>query len=64
MKKTYTHKKSKKQRDSTQKTPPKTSVTQRLRTYLGQSVGVITTTPLVVKPDNERSTVPLTTTAM
>ena len=34
---------SKKQRDNT-KTPPKTSITQRLRTDLGRSVGVTTAT--------------------
>ena len=33
----YTHKKSKKQRDNT-KTPPKTSITQRLRTDLGRRI--------------------------
>ena len=38
--------KSKKQRD-TQRTTPKTSITQRLRTDLGRSVGVTTATPLV-----------------
>ena len=38
--------KSKKQRDNT-KTPPKTSITQRLRTDLGRSVGVTTATQLV-----------------
>ena len=38
--------KSKKQRDNT-KTPPKTSITQRLRTDLGRSVGVTIATQLV-----------------
>ena len=38
--------KSKKQRDNT-KTPPKTSITQRLRTDLGRSVGVTTANQLV-----------------
>ena len=38
--------KSRKQRDNT-KTPPKTSITQWLRTDLGRSVGVTTVTPLV-----------------
>ena len=38
--------KSKKQRDNT-KTPPKTSITQRLRTDLGRSVGETTATQLV-----------------
>ena len=38
--------KSKKQRDNTKK-PPKTSITQRLQTDLGRSVGVTTATPLV-----------------
>ena len=38
--------KSKKQRDNT-KTPPKTSITQRLRTDLGRSVRVATATQLV-----------------
>ena len=43
----YTHrKKSKKQRDNT-KTPPKTSITQRLRNDLGRSVVVTAVTPLV-----------------
>ena len=37
---------SKKQRDNT-KTPPKTSITQRLRTDLGRSVGVTIATHLV-----------------
>ena len=40
-------KKSKKQRDNT-KTPPKTSITQRLRTDLGRSVGVTIATQLVL----------------
>ena len=39
-------KKSKKQRDNT-KTPPKTSITQRLRTDLGRSVWVMIATQLV-----------------
>ena len=38
--------KSKKQRDNT-KTPQKTSITQRLRTDLGRSVGVTIATQLV-----------------
>ena len=38
--------KSKKQRDNT-KTPPKTSITQRLQTDLGRSVWVTTVTQLV-----------------
>ena len=38
--------KSKKQRDNT-KTPPKTLITQRLRTDLGRSVGVTIATQLV-----------------
>ena len=37
---------SKKQSDKT-KTPPKTSITQRLRTDLGRSVGVTTATLMV-----------------
>ena len=41
-----TTEKSKKQRDNT-KTPPKTSITQRLRTDLGRSVGVTIATQLV-----------------
>ena len=41
----YTDRKSKKQRDNT-KTPPKTSITQRLRTDLGWSVGVTIATHL------------------
>ena len=40
--------KSKKQRDNT-KTPPKTSITQRLRTDLGRSVGVTTATQLALR---------------
>ena len=47
MTKTHTPtEKSKKQRDNT-KTPPKILITQRLRTDLGQSVGVTTATQLV-----------------
>ena len=38
--------KSKKQRDST-KTPPKTSITQRLRIDLGRTVGVTTDNQMV-----------------
>ena len=38
--------KAKKQRDNTQ-APPKTLITQRLRTDLGRSVGVTTATQLV-----------------
>ena len=38
--------KPKKQLDNT-KAPPKTSITQQLRTDLGRSVGVTTATPLV-----------------
>ena len=38
--------KAEKQRDNTQ-TPPKTSITKRLWTYLGRSVGVTTATQLV-----------------
>ena len=38
--------KSKKQHDNT-KTPPKTSITQRLRTDLGRSAGATTATQLV-----------------
>ena len=38
--------KSEKQRDN-MKTPPKTSITQRLRTELRRSVGVTAVTPLV-----------------
>ena len=38
--------KSKKQRDNI-KTPPKTLITQRLRTDLGRSVGLTAVTPLV-----------------
>ena len=56
--------KSKKQRDNT-KTPPKASITQRLRTDLGRSVKVTTVTPTgVVKPVYERSTFPLEATAV
>ena len=42
----YTHRKSKKQCDNT-KTQPKTSITQRLRTEFGKSVGVTTATQLM-----------------
>ena len=60
--KTPTHTvKSKKQRDNT-KTPPKTSIKQRLRTDLGRLVGVTTATPLVWL--NRFTTFPLTATAM
>ena len=46
-KRPYTHrKKSKKQHDN-EKTPPKTSITQRLRTDLGRSVVVTIATQLV-----------------
>ena len=52
--------KSKKQRDNTN-TPPKTSITQRLRTDLGLSVGVTTATQTgVIKPVYEILTFPLT----
>ena len=44
--KPYTHRKIKNQRDNT-KTPPKTSITQRLRTDLGRSVWVTIATQLV-----------------
>ena len=50
-KSTYTQRKiqkSKTQRDNTQKNPPqKTSITQRLRTDLGRSVGVTIVSPMV-----------------
>ena len=56
--------KSKKHRDNI-KTPPKNSITQRLRTDLGRSVGVTAVNPTgVVKPGYERSTFPLTATAV
>ena len=56
--------KSKKQRDII-KNATKTSITQRLRTYLGRSVGVTAGTLTgVVKRVYERLTFPLTTTAM
>ena len=45
-KNTYTHKTPKKKRDNIQ-TPPKTSITQRLRTDLGRSAGVTIATRLV-----------------
>ena len=38
--------KSKKQRDNI-KTPPKTSITEQLRTDIGRSVGVTAVTPMV-----------------
>ena len=57
--------KSKKQRDIIKKTLPKTSITQRLRTDLGRSVGVPAgTLTSVVKRVYERSTFPLTATAV
>ena len=43
---TYTQRKSKKQHDNTN-TPPKTSITEVLRTDLGRSVGVKSATPLL-----------------
>ena len=42
----YTHEQSKKQHDNI-KTPPKTLITQLLRTDLGRSVGVAAVTQLV-----------------
>ena len=56
--------KSKKHRDNI-KNANKTSITQRLRTDLGWSVGVTAVNATgVVKPVNERSTFPLTATAV
>ena len=55
--------KSTKQRDNL-KTPPKTSITQRLRTDLGRSVGITVLPAGVVKPVFERSTFLLTATAV
>ena len=47
------------------KTLPKTSITQRLRTDLGRSVGVTAVNPTgVVKPAYVRTTFPLTATAV
>ena len=43
----YTNRINRKQKDNTQ-TPPKTSITQRLRTDLGRSVGVTTVIQLVL----------------
>ena len=61
----YTHRKIKKNIVTTWKTPPKTSIIQRLRTDLGWSVGVTAVNPTgVVKPVYERSTFPLTATAL
>ena len=51
-----------KQKDNTQ-TPPKTSITQRLRTNLGRSVGVTSHPTGVVKPVYGYPTFPLTTKA-
>ena len=57
--------KSKKQRDIIKNATKKTSITQRLRTDLGLSVGVTAGTPTgVVKQVYERLTFPLTKTAM
>ena len=56
--------KSKKHRDNI-KNANKTSITQRLRTDLGWSVEVTAVNATgVVKPVNERSTFPLTATAV
>ena len=56
--------KSNKQRDNT-KTPPKTSITQRLRTDLGRSVGGNNSHPTgVVKPVYGIPTFPLTAKAV
>ena len=55
--------KSKKEGDNT-KMPPKTSITLRLRTDLGRSVGVTNHATGVVKPVYEGSTFPLTATAV
>ena len=54
--------KSKKHRDNRKKKPPpKTFITQRLRTDLGRSVGVTAVNPTgVVKPVYVRTTFPLT----
>ena len=58
-KSTYTHRKSKKQRDNI-KHATKTLITQRLRTDLGRSVGVTAVTQLVwLNRVYERSTFPL-----
>ena len=45
-------------------TPPKTSITQRLRTDLGRSVGVTSNPTGVVKPVYGIPTFPLTATAV
>ena len=52
-----------KPKDNTQ-TPPKTSITQRLRTDLGRSVGVTSHPTGVVKPVYGYPTFPLTATAV
>ena len=39
--------------------PPKTSITQRLRTYLGQSVGVTSRPTGVVKPGLKGTNLPI-----
>ena len=59
-KSSYTHRKIHKHRDNI-KNGTKMSITQRLRTDLGRSVGVTAVNPTgVVKPVYERSTFPLT----
>ena len=56
--------KSKKQCENT-KTPPKTSITQRLRTDLGRSVGITIVNPTgVVEPVYGIPTFPLTAKAV
>ena len=52
-----------KPKDNTQ-TPPKTSITQRLRTDLGRSVRVTSDQTCVVKPVYGYPTFPLTAKAM
>ena len=52
-----------KPKDNTQ-TPPKTSITQRLRTDLGRSVGVSSHPTGVVKPVYGYQTFPLTAKAV
>ena len=53
----YTNRKFEKPKDNTQ-TPPKTSITQRLQTDLGRSVGVISHPTGVVKPGLKGTNLP------
>ena len=59
----YTKTEIRKPKDNTQ-TPPKTSITQRLRTDLGRSVGVTSHPTGVIKPVYGYPTFPLTATSV